>query len=114
MWLNAARPVGVAGAERGVRAQQGPCVLPPRPRNASHDWGARTLTSGAVQEPVVSVVCGKKFTIFATASGKVFGMGDNKNGELGSSAAGVCMCAAQALRARARKGRSRALARRSL
>ena len=35
-------------------------------------------------------MCGKKFTIFATESGKVFGMGDNKNGELGSSAAGAC------------------------
>jgi len=37
---------------------------------------------------VVSVACGKKITIFATDVGKVFAMGDNANGELGSTASG--------------------------
>lgn len=33
---------------------------------------------------VISVACGKKFTVFATEDGKVFAMGDNGKGELGS------------------------------
>jgi hypothetical protein len=45
-------------------------------------------TEVPTEEPVASVVCGKKFTIFATVSGKVFAMGDNTHSELGSSAAG--------------------------
>jgi len=37
---------------------------------------------------VVSVACGKKFTVFATEDGKVFAMGDNGKGELGAPSAG--------------------------
>ena len=37
---------------------------------------------------MVSVACGKKFTLFATDAGKVFAMGDNASGQLGSTAAG--------------------------
>lgn len=40
------------------------------------------------ESDVVSVACSKKFTLFATETGSVFAMGENSNGELGSTAAG--------------------------
>lgn len=45
---------------------------------------AKVPTQVPTEGAVVSVACGKKFTIFATDDGRVFGMGDNSNGELGS------------------------------
>ncbi|EKX53607.1 hypothetical protein GUITHDRAFT_160884 [Guillardia theta CCMP2712] len=49
---------------------------------------AKQPTEIPIPEPVIDVSCGKKFTVFVTESGKVYSMGDNKNGELGNPNAG--------------------------
>ena len=48
---------------------------------------ATVPTEVPTEGAVVSVACGKKFTVFATDDGKVYAMGDNSNGELGSTSA---------------------------